>query len=82
MLLDLPRYASASEHQVSLNIVTFDAKRAARILQWGVCVGGLGAPPPATENFRIFTKKKVNCSAFDCIICCNNVSYILFKYFR
>ena len=25
MLFDLPRYASASEHQVSFNIVTFDA---------------------------------------------------------
>ena len=25
MLFDLPRYASASKHQVSLNIVTFDA---------------------------------------------------------
>ena len=25
MLFDLPRYASASKHQISLNIVTFDA---------------------------------------------------------
>ena len=25
MLFDLPRYTSAGEHQVSLNIVTFDA---------------------------------------------------------
>ena len=25
MLYDLPRYASASEHQVTFNIVTFDA---------------------------------------------------------
>ena len=35
--------------------------------------GGVGAKPPATENFCIFYLKKVIFSAFNCIICCNNV---------
>ena len=33
--------------------------------------GGVGAEPPATENFRIFYLKKAIFSAFNCIICCN-----------
>ena len=39
--------------------------------------GGVVAEPPATENFCIFYLKKVNFSAFNCIICCNNVLYIM-----
>ena len=39
----------------------------------GSCVGGRGAEPPAAENFCIFYLKKVNFSAFNCTICCNNV---------
>ena len=36
--------------------------------QWGV-----GAEPPATENFCILYLKTVIFSAFNCITCCNNV---------
>ena len=35
--------------------------------------GGVRAEPPAAENFCIFYLKKVKFSAFNCIICCNNV---------
>ena len=36
--------------------------------------GGVGAElPPSTENFCIFYLKKAISSAFNCIICCNNV---------
>ena len=54
-----------------------------------VATGGLGAKPPAvggkgvlgqsprkcwgSENFYIFSLKKAIFSAFNCIICCNNV---------
>ena len=31
---------------------------------------GVGAEPPATENFCIFYVKKVTFSAFNCTICC------------
>ena len=35
--------------------------------------GGMGAEPPATENFFIFYLKQAIFGAFNCIICCNNV---------
>ena len=31
-------------------------KRVARNSQWGGCFGGLGAEPPALENFAFFCK--------------------------
>ena len=59
------------------NVSTW-GKCVARILQWGSCVGGMGAEPSAAENFCIFYLNKVNFSAFNCIICCNNVLYIMY----
>ena len=62
---------------------TFKALKVDRISPWGGCVGGLRSKPPAAggkgvwapavQNFCIFYLKKVNFSAFNCIICCNNV---------
>ena len=34
---------------------------------------GVGVESPVSENFCIFYIKKVIFSAFNCIICCNNV---------
>ena len=39
--------------------------------------GGPGAESSAAENSCIFYLSKVNFSAFNCIICCNNVLYII-----
>ena len=38
---------------------------------------GVGAQPPATENFCIFYLKKIIFSAFNCITYCNNVLCIM-----
>ena len=38
---------------------------------------GLGAEPEAAENFCIVSPKKGIFSAFNCIICCDNVLYIM-----
>ena len=39
--------------------------------------GGVGAEPPATENFCIFYLKNIIFSVFNCIIYCNNVLCIM-----
>ena len=48
-------------------------RRVAKILQWDRLCRGLGAEPPADENFCIFYLIKVNVSAFICVICCNTL---------
>ena len=54
--VECARQKVRSDPRLIVRMIADELRRVARNLQWGGCLGGLGAVPPALENFAFFCK--------------------------